>query len=444
MKNLINSWLLIAIVSVMLTSCLGDDDFTTDDWNLKNAQIMTFTLSNDSIAGLASVVFTIDQINGKIFNQDSMPFGTAIDEKVLCDLTFDIYSAGVQVMSQATGDTVFWTTSDSIDFSQPVIFKVYAADAETTKEYEAWINIHQVNPDSMVWDNFLNLAEGQVFEEMKAVVSADTYYVYVKESGVAKLFKSGSSVFEFSETALSGFPENAVISSVTECNTFIYVIDEDGKLYFSENGATWYETDAVGIKTILGSHLNNNAYSDLCCIADINDTLKFYTYNLDKGQTAGDEVPENFPITGFSSVAYEIRHFQHLILASGRDTNGNLTNTAWDTMDGLRWVPLTNKWSPFVSSEGASIARYDNLLFLIGGFGEDGNAIDTSYFSKDNGVTWRDTVFSPIDYKSRGFSTVTVDKDNYMFLFGGKETKDGSMINEVWRGRVNRLGFKED
>jgi hypothetical protein len=447
MRNLKNCGLLAVILAIILTSCLGDGNYRIDEWYLKNAQIASLTLSSDSIAGLSEVIFTIDQMNGKIFNQDSMPFGTMIDEKVLCNMTFEVGTSGVQLMQQATGDTIFWNGTDSIDFSQPVMFKIYAVDGETTKTYEAQINIHQVNPDSMVWSKFLTIAEGRVFDEMKTMATANLYGVFVRENGAAKLFTSETLVLEFQETALTGFPEDAVFSSITEYDTNFFVITENGEAYTANNWTTWHPVvDAPDLKAILGtvseSHVNHRQ-SALSCIAEKDGNLKFYVYNS-VGWIEGDDVPEDFPATGFSNVSYEIMYYPHLIIASGKDRNGSLTNKAWDTMNGLTWILLTNEKNPFAYSEGASIVRYDNLLFLIGGLDREGNTIDETYFSKDNGVTWNDTIFFPTDYKSRAFSTLTVDKDKYMLLFGGKETRDGNVVNELWRGRINRFGFKED
>ena len=28
-----------------------------------------------------------------------------------------------------------------------------------------------------------------------------------------------------------------------------------------------------------------------------------------------------------------------------------------------------------------------------------------------------------------------------MYLFGGKETNSSNVLNQIWRGRINRLGF---
>jgi hypothetical protein len=79
---------------------------------------------------------------------------------------------------------------------------------------------------------------------------------------------------------------------------------------------------------------------------------------------------------------------------------------------------------------------------MIGGFDVKGDPISETYFSRDNGVTWKDTIFFPADFYARGFATVLVDDDKYMYLFGGKEKKNGNVVNEIWRGRVNRFGFK--
>ena len=50
--------------ALLLSSCLGSDD--TQYELSKDCQILSFSLSNDSIPGLKDVVFTIDQVDAKI------------------------------------------------------------------------------------------------------------------------------------------------------------------------------------------------------------------------------------------------------------------------------------------------------------------------------------------------------------------------------------------
>ena len=47
----------------------------------------------------------------------------------------------------------------------------------------------------------------------------------------------------------------------------------------------------------------------------------------------------------------------------------------------------------------------------------------------------------PVDYKARGFASVQVDKEKYMLIFGGKENTNANELDQIWRGRINRLGF---
>ena len=205
--------LLMGGLLIIMTSCLrGDDGIGIDDWLLGNAQISSFSLSNDSIIGLSTVKFTIDQVNGKIFNKDSMPYGTVIDEKVLCTIEYDEVSLGVLgvfFVSHA-GDTVRSTT-DSIDFSGPVTITVYPFDGLTTKTYEAKINIHQVNPDTMVFSKYSDILSGIPVQDMKVISYQDSYCMYVSERGEYNLYKSDKTdMINWKKETLSGFPADAV------------------------------------------------------------------------------------------------------------------------------------------------------------------------------------------------------------------------------------------
>ena len=57
----------------LLSSCLKSDEVEAYDVTT-NCQISSFSLSSDSIPGLSSVNFTIDQLSGEIYNLDSMPY----------------------------------------------------------------------------------------------------------------------------------------------------------------------------------------------------------------------------------------------------------------------------------------------------------------------------------------------------------------------------------
>ena len=86
----------------------------------------------------------------------------------------------------------------------------------------------------------------------------------------------------------------------------------------------------------------------------------------------------------------------------------------------------------------------ENSFFLLSGIDASGTASSEIYFSRDGGINWSPSdslIMMPQEFKARGFASIHVDADNFIYLFGGKETPNSNVLNEIWRGRINRLGF---
>ena len=99
----------------------------------------------------------------------------------------------------------------------------------------------------------------------------------------------------------------------------------------------------------------------------------------------------------------------------------------------------------FSKRQGSSIAYYDEMYYLIGGIGENNQPLKDIYRSSDYGVTWNyidSLIVLPTNYQARGFASLLVDPDNYLMIFGGKSSEKGNVIGDIWRGRINRLGFE--
>jgi hypothetical protein len=436
-------------LAYLMFSCLGGDTSVSDEWNLSNAQIASFSLSNDSIEGLSDVKFVIDQVNGKIYNRDSMPYGTVVDEKVICSIGFVIGSAGVLMVTQATNDSIYWNTGDSVDFSSPVMITVYAYDGVSTKTYEAKINIHQVNPDSMVWNLHSGLISGKSFKEIKVIPHGNVYYMYTSENEGYRLYRTEkANLSGWTEIPLSGFPAKAVLSGITEFDGALYACDTDGLLHHSADGENWSQLESAPyIKALLGSLPESGTGGEalLSAISQADETLRFAAMNKNGEWQTGNEAPASFPLSGFGTLNYEVMYHSYLTVAAGRDGNNNLSNSVWSTMNALSWTPL-NGQAAFSKREGVAFYPYDGLLYIAGGIDESGTALNDVYYTKDRGVTWQqDTVhvMPAGDYEARGYSSVVVDEDHFVLLFGGKAGKNTNVLNELWRGRINRLGFKE-
>ncbi len=453
MKNRIGFFIVGCLV-YFLSSCLGGDD-STEYVVDKNCQISAFSLKHDSVPGLSSVKFTIDQLTGRIFNADSLPYGTVIG-KVVCTLSYMGNSViGNTVMQQATGDTLYWNGTDSLDFSKPVKFTTVAYDGVTTKSYMAQVNIHQQMPDSMVWSLFSNQITGIRMKEQRVITHSyqgvDSYLMYVRPSdnSAYRLYQAPvSDARNWNEITLSGLPASGIpLAQVTAYNGLLYLPSSSGVLYQSEDGQVWTVADAgMNVYYLFGIVKEaQNQPAILAGIVDKEGTLTFAAMNTAKEWTMGDAVPAGFPVTGFGNAGYYSMYHEYLMVAGGRDKDNQLLNSVWSTANGTNWVKMTDdEATNFGKREGVMLTAYDDKYFLIGGLTADGKGSKDMYTSIDRGINWalQDTlVILPDAYTGRGFSSIQVDKDQYMFIFAGKTGQGTDELNEIWRGRINRLGF---
>ncbi|WP_455641085.1 DUF6242 domain-containing protein [Parabacteroides sp.] len=446
-------------IALFLSSCLNSDE---QEYDIpKDCQITTFSLSSDSVAGLSAVKFVIDQVNGRIFNPDSMPYGTEI-EKVICTISRASGVYSIEVTQDALPDsTFFWDTKDSLDFSKPVKFVTTAYDGITKKTYMAQVNIHQQVPDSMSWNLLSENLPGFPAKEQKVMTRGDenneSYYMYTQSAGADNGYSLHvapvSNPNSWTELPLEGLPAGeARLSQMTEYENAWYVPTTKGALYRSADGQKWDLVEmALSVKTVLGAIADGglNQSSSLSAIIDNNGTLNFGVMDKDMNWTTGGVVPDGFPVSGFGSLSVlsSASKQYSLTVVAGKDKNSKLLNSAWSTTNGYSWVLLTDiEADYFDKREGIMLSVYDDKYCMIGGINESNKALKDIYFSDDRGVTWAlsDTLtVMPEDYKARGFASVAVNKDNFMLIFGGKESNSANELGQLWQGRINRLGFKD-
>lgn len=249
--------------------------------------------------------------------------------------------------------------------------------------------------------------------------------------------------------SLTGLPSDGLlISQITEYNNALYVPATNGTLYRSEDGLTWSAVEnAPSVKYVLGSVKQGTKQpSALATIVDQEGKLAFYAMNESMEWIAGDAVPSGFPVTGFSNLQYAAMYHEYLMTASGRTVDNQVVNTTWATMDGISWALMASGDANFTKREGAMITNYDDKFFLIGGIDASNKALKDMYQSIDYGISWSlidSMVVLPTDYAARGFSSIIVDKENFVNIFGGKTSTGSNDLNQLWRGRINRLIPKE-
>ena len=147
--------------SVMLASCLGkDDDEVTyyDDTAITAFSLGTLKYNKrvnaDSVANTtldcSGYKFYIDQQKRIIYNPDSLPVGVDVSKTVA---SVSVKNSASVVLKDNDSDSLsYWASSDSIDFTQPRILRVYNHNGEY-REYTVSVNVHKQYGDTLAWSN---------------------------------------------------------------------------------------------------------------------------------------------------------------------------------------------------------------------------------------------------------------------------------------------------
>ena len=137
---------IISILAAVLSSCKNNTSTTTVDRS--TAQLKSFYFaSNDSMPGLASAVFTIEERNdtGLVWNKDSILYGTSLKRVVPRFIFAATPSAAYLTMADSI---VQLTGYDTLDFTKtPIYLTIRSADKSNTKIYRMNVTVHQADPD---------------------------------------------------------------------------------------------------------------------------------------------------------------------------------------------------------------------------------------------------------------------------------------------------------
>ena len=124
---------------------------------------------------------TVNQLDGTIANKDSLPVNSDV-KAVLAT----VESSGTVVYKKVSeGDDAWkaYSTSDSIDFTSPLTFRVYSPDYSASRDYTLQVNVHQQDGEVFSWEKVAEPAVWSVAEAVKTVVWKGRVWLYSKENG---------------------------------------------------------------------------------------------------------------------------------------------------------------------------------------------------------------------------------------------------------------------
>ena len=413
-------------VMLFATSCL-DNGGTTSTLISDEAKITNFYLYSDSIEDIEDYVFTIDNDSMLIYNYDSIDYGTRIDS-----LSFVINPRFSSVYINDTLD-YYNLTEVYLDFTNGVKFTVVASDKKTSADYFVNVNVHQVDPDTFIWQG----VKSEVFAG--EALSAKAFYlgekiIYMAVVGDKLMVNESVNGVDWSVVEVVGLD---VDLSKLDLNYLVVAEDYlalcvDKKLYKSVDGGVWVvaETSGAEIEHLLFA-MDNWVYG-------VTVSGNIARLNASEWDDLG-VLPSKFPVKGGAVlVADAPSRKSRVFVVGGIDKDGNYLSSVWSSDNGEYWSEMTGGKDQFTPRAYAAVAQYGGGLMLFGGVAEGGDKIvtDAQLFSKDFGLNWGEPKEkSKIGdlYLPRYEHSAVVTPAGYIYLIGGRTSAEGT-VNDVWQG----------
>lgn len=490
LSSFIISAAIITACSAAFSACnkaVDDTDpETTDPESLaygSSTQVSSFNLKRNYkiLANLDSVFFSIDLADARIFNADSLPYGTDVS-RMQVEVGVQSSSAiNVIMKSRFTGQdtTVNLTTNpnDSINFADgPVLLRITSQDERFERVYTVSVNVHQVVADSLVWNlDSPHRLPGTIAAPVaqKAVQHrSEIYCLTTAADGSAELSHTANPFAADSwTTAPVALPAGAITDQLVADAEALYILSADGTLHRSTDGGASWSAEATGFSHLYGTF----AGQVVGVSADASQWLCWPSGSCGPVNALGPD----FPVSGTSqltSFTTEWSETPQAIMAGGITAVGSLTGTCW-CFDGSGWLCITraNRNYSLPPAEGYTLFPYFSYLtntntwrvderttWVALGGRTDHTAMQTRvYTSWDCAMTWRlaqqsmqlPEQLTPVSgaqayvvnhlttEASRAVKPITEWETPYVYLFGGY-TASGSLCNSLLRGTITRMTFK--
>ena len=483
--------LLGIVCGVAASSCNAkDEDVVPDNYvTTESVAITAFSLTADLrvMRNLDSVYFSIDLEHGVVFNADSLPKGTNVT-KLIPKISYP--SSVTSAVIEMTGGThregtvkYHSNSTDTIDFSGHVTLTLSTSDNAITKTYNLKVNVHKEDPDTIYWDNIYTAELPSRMPSPKAqksVAFGKGVMSLIEEADGSHTISTTQDIFQniwVKDVADLKFAP--VIESLTSSDYgLLYILDNTGTLYESEDGKSWHEA-ASGWQQIIGPYGET-------LLGMKSDAGKRVLTSLDDGNYDQIVMPENFPVSGYTApIEFSNRWSTDptIVIFGGLTPSGTLSSASW-AFDGSQWADISDNALPAL--EGLSVVNYYSYLksasnsilkefeayLAFGGRDSFGNANHTIYITYDHGINWQraqEYMQFPSGVQA-GFmvNALTMGTERqgnlsdrwnvkrrlpfeidgdiikwecpYIFLFGGYDT-DMQLIGNIRSGVLQRLTF---
>ena len=448
-----------------LTSCLKSDNDETvyyDDAGITSFTLGTLnryvhTLSKNGADSIykttvtgSKYAFYIDQNAREIYNPDSLPYGTDASHIICTVLT---KNSGVVAIKSMVSDSVRWySSSDSIDFTQPREFIVYSNSNKAMTRYKVRVNVHQEEGNVFNWTQAGSSSLFANLKGMKGMAVGKEVLVFGTTGEETVVIGYGADGWTQRSSALGAFSEDA----------WKNVVEKDGVLFMKSGtqllrrtaDGEWEKTADVDLQQLVAS-----SSSSLYAISRAGVVVSSDDNGLTWEEEEMDADAALLPTQDISYVCTPVKtntSLERLVLVGNRNETAyhdEKVAVVWSKIEDRERENVVHSWSyngadelakfPLPRLRGLTVVGYGDGMVAVGGSGLGDcsvNAFAHIYESLDGGLAWKTRSYLPLPSGLQcndGIVAMMTDADNNLWLVCG-----GS--GQVWRGRLNRLGWQEN
>ncbi len=466
-----NFYLLLSLL-VLISSCSKDNDdeaVPSDICYISGVtlgvvrRVVQTTLPNgrDTLIGSSYNAglfpMTINQREMTIENRDSLLYGTRLDALLM---TVN-YKGSVVAYRDAEADTTEeWTkysTSDSLNLTKPIHLYVLSEDGNSKRIYTLKVNVHRQEGDSVSWTRVDSIGPFASSVEksmaippvaMRSAIVNGKLVVLVKNEEnfivtATRSDKTAEGKWTFSNPEL---PPTTDVESLRQQGNDLYVSTSDGVIYTSSDAQQWTElvSAQAGLKLA--------AVTEKWLYALTADGL-YRTSRTEPGEWQAEMLDDDagrLPTLSLSSRYFVHENgYRYLQLVGACEGVADSTAVVWSKVWDDDEDEATTEWVYFNPSpdnkylcpalQHLSVFSYDGRGVALGGASIEGRGshkpLDLMFVTNDQGVTWKadNSLHLPAGLQAGdGPVTAIADEDHFIWIVTQQE---------VWRGRLNRLGF---
>lgn len=410
-------------LAVVNSSCKDDDDETAPD-----PRIRRFVISQLG----TNVEFIVNDVEGKIYNYDSLAYGTRVDS--LYPSIYSYSSTDILSLEYSSNGKDFKELRNTIylDFTKPLTFISTNTKDNSTKKYTVEVRVHKYDVDAFQWTNTGEISEmkDSVLSQ-KSVVYNDLMWQFFQTKKECKVVTSEDG--EVWKSKKIDAPEALKLSTLCHIDDSLFVQGVSGAYYAANfTDLQFSKFDAITSGQLLYT-LNNQIW-----IIDGGDIKSFSKSGEAK---ISQSLPETFVVdtistftapSGYTTLGYLYAKKGDNAEIWAADRYGNvecLTN-------GSEGIPYMDKTIAF---------NFGHTLGILGGISVDGEFTTECYTSENSGLTWTIDEHKDLSNSVGALADAGIFQTSHngeFLLIGGRTAKGQN--DKIWTLRLKQLLLEED